>query len=419
MSDETTGAAGAVASEATPEPSPAPESTPEQAEGERTSPRSARQGVRELARQAAEAARARQGPARDAKGRFSRPDDTDTKDPETGEQPAAESQADPSADGKEGDADSPPAAEVAEGFKRIDLPEGHPLREQGRTFIDMPAETEEASRALVNSWTRRSDVDRANAAAQAAQQETVQLRRQVARLEAEAELRTSGELDKAVDPQLVALLQQAEQHGSPEQVKALQDAINAQRQAAINAKGSEAEQAAQDYETGAQFLRGVFEASPERYHLWYGQGEPGFRAQIAPIIAAYGRHVDQRMAQGGGGPDLNEFFGWVDQQYIRDPSVRAAVQRYNQEQQEAIRQQGEQAGREARDKELQAERREAAERHGRRPPSAPARAQRQGRAVADESDDSLRDARPGERHRLHRRRAGMLGRAFAAARKGR
>ena len=39
MSDETTGAAGAVASEATPEPSPAPESTPEQAEGERTSPR--------------------------------------------------------------------------------------------------------------------------------------------------------------------------------------------------------------------------------------------------------------------------------------------------------------------------------------------------------------------------------------------
>ena len=425
MSDEQAGAAAAVAPEATPESSPAPESTPEATPEEqtRTKPKSARETAREFMR-------ARAQGVRDAKGRLHKPGgspeggqfDRETKgDPEPDKEPAEGDP--PPADaesGEKADADSSAAAEPAEGLVRIDLPEGHPLTEQGRTFIDMPAETEEASRALVNSWTRRSDVERANTAAREQAAEVTRLRRQVARLEAEAELRTSGELDKAVDPELQNLLAQAQQHGTPEQVEAIQKAIDDQRQRLIDATGAQAEQAAQDQEAGAEFLRGLWAESPRLYSYWFNQGPEAFKAKVAPIIGAYGRHVDERMARGGQGPDLREFFGqWLDPSYAQDPQVVAAIQEYRRQEHERVRQDGVQEGRQAREKELRDQRRETADRHSRRPPTAPARAQRQGRAAGESDDESLRNAKPGQRHRRFRNAARSLGRAFGAAQRGR
>ena len=72
-------------------------------------------------------------------------------------------------------ADGPP-----EGMVRIELPEGHPLRDQGDTHLDVPRDKERTFRAAVNAAARRAEVD---AAERRVQEE------RVARLRLEAELK--------------------------------------------------------------------------------------------------------------------------------------------------------------------------------------------------------------------------------------
>lgn len=80
-----------------------------------------------------------------------------------------------------GEATTPPAADgPPEGMVRIEYPEGHPLRAQGETHIDVPAAYERSARTMVNSAARRQE---AEAAERRAQEE------RAARLRVEAELK--------------------------------------------------------------------------------------------------------------------------------------------------------------------------------------------------------------------------------------
>lgn len=91
----------------------------------------------------------------------------------------AASAADPNAVPATGAGTEPKAVSgPPEGMVRVDLPEGHPLREQGRTHFDVPAADELHQRALVNAVTRRAEVE-------AAAQREAEANARAARLEAE------------------------------------------------------------------------------------------------------------------------------------------------------------------------------------------------------------------------------------------
>ena len=378
----------------TPAPeTPAPETPPAEAP-KKPIRLSAREAVREIAQKFKQQQR-----PRDEQGRFKGDEAPPSEDPPA-ETPAEEP------------TDTPAAAPgVADGEVRIELPQGHALREQGHEHFDVPEHLEKTFRASLNSWTRRSEVEQASAAAKQAADEATRLREQVARLQAEQRLASSGELDKLTDPKLQQMLEQAEQH-DPDRAKILREALDAQKREIMAREGEKAVRETQDQEAGQRFLQQFWSEVPRLYQVWHGQGEHVVREKVAPIIAAYGKTVDDRMARGGPGPDVNEFFrDYLDPQYARDPAVVQKVKAYRDAEAEKIRRAALAEGRAAAEKELEQKQREAADRHGRRPPNAPAAAQAQGAATPE--DDPIRNAPPGQRHKAMRSLARKVGQRFA------
>ena len=254
-------------------------------------------------------------------------------------------------------------------------------------------------RASLNSYTRRADVERAAKAEKAAAAEAAKYRIELARMKAEADLRSSGDLDKAVNPKLVEMLAEAERVGANEQAEALREVIRNQKQALVNERVAAAEQEVRDVEYAQNFRRSIAAQIPEKYEVWHNEGMQVAQQRIEPVLQQYGAYVDQRMSRGGSGPDLREFFQFLDQHYIRDPNVQAWVNGKREASEKEKLEAARQEGRLAREKELEAERREAAQRHGRRPPTAPSTTQQTGR-VAPNGDDPFKDATPGNLRKL-------------------
>ena len=356
-------------------------------------------------------AEATPGPeATDAKGNLHRPSGT----PEGGEfAPKGDQPTDPGAE-KDAAAAAPTdvaaaaATQVADGHVRIELEDGHPIRDQGLTHVDVPEGLERVFRAAMNNPARRSEVDQARAAVRQAQTETADMRRHVARVNAETDLIRSGGLAKLSDPKLEEMLAQAEEH-DPERAQVLREALEANRNELIRQKGDEAERDVQDEEVGREFLAGLQAEGPEHYSVWRENGV--YRERIARMVGQYGDEVDRRMANGGAGPSLKEFFGHVDSHYVRDPDVQAKVVQYREQQEQKIRDEAAQDGRRARDVELEQERREAAARHGRRPPTASAHTHVPGTSIEDGADP-VQDAKPGQRHKVARGLAREIGESF-------
>ena len=69
---------------------------------------------------------------------------------------------------------------------RIELPEGHPLREQGRTYHDVPAAEERSWREVINGATRRKEVEDAQKQLQERDRQIAEMRRQALLRDAEA-----------------------------------------------------------------------------------------------------------------------------------------------------------------------------------------------------------------------------------------
>lgn len=141
---------------------------------------SARQRVHELGERREAAQRA----AREARERAQqqpRAQDGTFSAEQTAEAARAAAVADSEAGSATGTETASEAADVPpQGMVRIELPEGHPLRDQGETYLDVPAAKERTYRTLVNSAARRAEAEQAQT--QLAEERT-------ARARVEAELR--------------------------------------------------------------------------------------------------------------------------------------------------------------------------------------------------------------------------------------
>lgn len=167
--------AGATATEqAPPAAVPGSEEAPKQERPTGDSPDRMRESARsqvhkmgrelsESRRKAAEARERAQAQPRDDAGKF--------QEAAPAEEPAEEPPA--------GASEQQPAG-PAEGMVRIEIPEGHELREQGKTHVDVPAGDAELYKGLINSGRRRREVE---AATQLVEQE------RQARIRLESELR--------------------------------------------------------------------------------------------------------------------------------------------------------------------------------------------------------------------------------------
>lgn len=171
MSTEEIAVAGAAPAEAPaapeqpasqPEPVQEP-SAPKEGSGEGEKPQSARdalQRIRERARgqrtaERTESIASKVNQPRDEAGRFK-------AEGEVAEEAPAPESGGPEADAAPGEG-TPATGEkpVPEGFTRIPLPDGHPLRSRGVTHLDFPKDQEEYGRWAVNSAIRASEADRA------------------------------------------------------------------------------------------------------------------------------------------------------------------------------------------------------------------------------------------------------------------
>jgi hypothetical protein len=264
----------------------------------------------------------------------------------------------------------------------IPLDPSHPLYAQGITELtNVPEHLERHLRTMANASSRKQEVDHARAAQQAAENE-------LAMVKARVEMLQSGELQSAeTDPQLQTLLQDVEQ-AYPDQVDTVKRALEALQQQTVNAKEAEVMAHVQREQVGRQFLNEVSNHSGQQYPVWAKAGELSERMRIA--VAQYGDYVDARntnLASVGEAeqmPTSNEFFTWVDTNYVKDTRVQAQLAKFNQKREKKIGQKHAKKAAAAERAKLAEEEKgrlaAAADRHGTNPPAPPAM-RSQGRVI--------------------------------------
>jgi hypothetical protein len=255
----------------------------------------------------------------------------------------------------------------------IPLDPSHPLYAQGITELkNVPAHLERAMRTMANASVRKQEVEQARAAQQAAETE-------LAMAQARMELLQSGEAQaQDTSPEMQKLLADIEQ-AYPEQIDTVKSAFEALQQQAVQGKEAEIMANVQREQVGRQFMHEVSDRSTKHYPIWAQAGELPERLRVS--VAQYGDYVDARNAnlsytgQPEQMPNADEFFTWLDTNYVKDQRVQSQLADYKQRSEAKI---GDARAKEA----AVAERRkiaeeekqrlsEAATRHGTKPPSPP------------------------------------------------
>ena len=370
-------AAPEVATEATPQPvesQPEPQvQAPQEPEAQQQAapmeerevperPRSqaqARQAVAQrLAARRAAAAAAAEKP-RDEQGRFVA-------------QESEAAKAAPAPEAKQGEAApqaAAPESQVAPttGTVTIPVPENHPLREQGVTqFDDVPAHLERHMREMLNAAARRKEVEQALAAREAAEREKLLVEAKLAVL--------SSKGTPQVDPETQEMLRQVKE-AFPDKAAELEAALEARKREQLSEMEREAATAAERQYAAHNFLRQVGQLSPQKYPVWQQSGELQHRMQSA--VAQYGDYVDarnQNLRASGmpeQGPSAEEFFGWVDTNYVRDQRVQTNLRSFHEQRIAKEKTAAAAAERKRIEAEQQAKLQQAAERHAANPPTLP------------------------------------------------
>mgnify|MGYP003134840322 CR=1 FL=1 len=275
--------------------------------------------------------------------------------------------------------------EVATPPKLVTIPldSNHPLYSQGITELkDVPAHLERAMRTMANASVRKQEVDQARAAQQAAETELAMQRARLEVMQHQSETPSPS-----ATPEMQALMADIEQT-YPEQAETVKQAFNALSQQAVQAKEVQALQVVEREQVGRRFLSEVQSGATKAYPVWSETGELGERMRIS--VSQYGDYVDARnsnLAASGRAeqePSSQEFFSWVDTNYVKDPRVKnklAAFQKKaearigNDKVSKAVAKERQSMAKKERQKLA-----EAAERHGTKPPSTPA-VRSQGRVV--------------------------------------
>lgn len=256
--------------------------------------REMRQAVKEMAER-----RLRTERPRDEAGRFSSEDQPET---------AESSPQDPGAPQAEATTDeaTPPPTTV-----KIPVPEGHPLREQGKEFVTVPAEEERSVRALMNGVARRSEVE-------AAFQRASQAEARAREAEAIAEFyRTQGPQlwtpdDQAAYDDISATYgpEAAERFKRGKLSEADQQIAQVRQDA--QAQGMRAEH----QQTASQFAQAAIEDATVKY--------PGVtEAEVLRAIYLYGAELDRIEKMTGRQPQLHadDFYRIADPLFRSNPRV--------------------------------------------------------------------------------------------------
>jgi hypothetical protein len=265
----------------------------------------------------------------------------------------------------------------------IPLDSNHPLYSQGITELkDVPAHLERAMRTMANASVRKQEVDQARAAQQAAETELAMQRARLEVMQHQSETPSP-----AATPEMQALMADIEQT-YPEQVETVKQAFNALSQQAVQAKEVQALQVVEREQVGRRFLSEVQSGANKAYPVWSETGELGERMRIS--VSQYGDYVDARNAnltaagRAEQEPSSQEFFSWVDTNYVKDPRVQNKLAAFQKKAESRIgKNKVSKAVAKERQRMATKERQklaEAAERHGTKPPSTPA-VRSQGRVV--------------------------------------
>ena len=265
----------------------------------------------------------------------------------------------------------------------IPLASTHPLYSQGiRELKDVPEHLERAVRTMANASVRKQEVDQARAAQLAAENELA-----VQRARLEVMQHQSETPSPTATPEMQALIADIEKT-YPEQAETVKLAFNALSQQTVQVEEAQALQVVQREQIGRRFLSEVQSGANKAYPVWSETGELGERMRIS--VSQYGDYVDARNANlvsAGGAeqePSSQEFFSWVDTNYVKDPRVQNKLAAFQKKAETRI-------GNEKVSKAVAEERQriatqekqnlaEAAERHSTKPPSPPA-VRSQGRVV--------------------------------------
>lgn len=233
--------------------------------------------------------------------------------------PAAETVA---GEGSEGITKSAGTAKAPDGWVDIPLPEGHPLRDQGKTHIRALKEQERDIRSGINAAIKLRE----------AESERERLLRQNALLEARQAALSGDQPNPDSDPSVQELLRQIRE--APGFGDGLAERVLQGLKADAELRVIKAErQAETDFSierTAAQVAGDIESKAAEMFRIWSQAGEVqrhlhGPRGLIAQYYAA----VDDRNQRDGTNlqPSTGEFFRWAQQAYAADPRVRAEIER--------------------------------------------------------------------------------------------
>lgn len=224
------------------------------------------------------------------------------------------------------------AAQAPAGMVDVPLPEGHPLRDRGRTFVRVAQEFEADVRNGINSTMRLKQVE--------AERDT--LARDNAILEARRQALAGNLPNPERDPTLKALLDQvrAAKWGDKtgdQMAETLIAAFQASEHLAIIQAEGRAHVEHEEARTAGQVFADIQAQAGQVLQVWAQANE--LQGRIPQLVRQYYAAVDTRNTRDKVNipPTTAEFFEWVKPAYRADPRVQQAIAALRQQDQTAER----------------------------------------------------------------------------------
>ena len=280
----------------------------------------------------------------------------------------------------------------ADGFVRLDVPSGHPMLDRGKSYLDVPAESERDVRSLLNDPVRR-------AAVTAAEERVATAEREAARLKARLDALASPEAKALDDPKHQAVYDDLKEAYGEEYADQYLAGLDAQKEKLVEDRTADAIAAAEMTGVARQFLAGVEQHAPGRYGVWQQSGE--LAGHLSRALQSYSARVDAV----GETPDVNAFFADMDAQYIRDPRVQTQIKEWESNQQAAREKALEEKLRTSIREDLTKEAADARTRHRTNPMGRLPAVSTGARSTAVDGGDDIESLTPGQLKRTLRERA--------------
>ncbi|HWV58692.1 MAG TPA: hypothetical protein VNZ57_14645 [Longimicrobiales bacterium] len=230
---------------------------------------------------------------------------------------------------------TPATEQVPEGFVRLEVPEGHPLRDRGVTSIVAPEAEADYHRYQLNNPVRARAVEEARLAQREAEQRAQQLEQELLRTQAQLETYLSVFTNADVTDQLQRIRDEYGEEGALRYLRGLLVEQQERIDRAVDERVQE--RLAVEVQQQAQgIVRSLIAERPQRYPHWSDE-------ELRRVVAAWGSYMDQAGVQHF---DRQAFYEFADGLYRRNPSAQADLQQRVQQQIAALREKAEKAAEE-------------------------------------------------------------------------